>query len=126
MYTHTYVYNVCIHIHMVTFVCIYIHVYIHHTYTYIRVSGWRSWKKLDLSIAQFEFQLCQTDKNLQQTFNPKLLGLLDRDLNLEASCTTIIYSGYVEYPPLPFTHWASVKAASCCQLGRVAQYVLPY
>ena len=66
-----------------------------------QLSGWR-----------IKFPSCvKLTKSLQQAFNPKrLLGLSDRDLNLEAAYTTIT----------SWTHWACVKAAWCCKPGPVA------
>ena len=39
-------------------------------------------------------------KSLQQAFNPKLLGLSDRDLNLGAPCATILLWARDPPPPL--------------------------
>ena len=54
-----------------------------------------------------------------QAFNLKLLGLLNWDLNFEASW----YRRHVKIPPLLFAHWESIEAEWCCQSGRVVLWI---
>ena len=106
---------------MYTVVCTVV-TYLVYNAAILTVSGWRSWKRLGLSIMRLADRV-PAGPNWQKAFSKlltrKLLGLTDRDLNLKAPCTRIIM-----WPPLPFTHWASVKAAWCCQHRRVALCIL--
>ena len=94
------------------------HLIIYYWFVLLLVSVWRSWKRFGLSIMLLADQV-PAGSNWQKGFSKlltlKLLDLSDQDLNLEARCTTIM-----SWAPLPFTHWASVKAAWCCQPGCVA------
>ena len=69
---------------------------------------------------QIEYRLCQVDK--KQAFNSTFLGLSDQDLNLEASCTTML-SLKIHLGSLHIGK--SVKAARCCQNEGVALCISP-